>query len=86
MVTLVPHFTTTRMVREYTEQYYLVKQPRARADLLPSVEQAGAGRTATQFGQRLPKQLRRVAPSGERIGQPDPIKADPQRHTQLPAA
>ena len=30
MVTLVPQFTTTRMVREYTERYYLVPSPLTR--------------------------------------------------------
>jgi len=25
MVTLVPHFTTDRMVKEYTRKYYLTK-------------------------------------------------------------
>jgi hypothetical protein len=27
MVTLVPQFTTDRMVKEYTEKYYRMKQP-----------------------------------------------------------
>jgi len=60
MVTLVPQFTTRRMVRQYTEKYYL----------------KSALTHPAQLGELFPEQLGNVASARERVHEPDPVKAD----------
>ena len=68
MVTLVPQFTTTRMVREYTERTTWRSRIRPLSDLLPVVGRSDAGSLPTQFRQLFSQQLRRVASFGQHIG------------------